>query len=73
MILTTSLMVSMVLLGAGMLLWGIWIATFRAATAPGQRWRFEFYSFDFGAEPVGGLALALTFGNLGWDVIWFHR
>jgi glucose uptake protein len=68
MILTTSLMVSMVLLGAGMLLWGIWIATFQAATAPGRKWRFEFYSFDFAVGAlVGGLALALTVGNLGWD------
>jgi|SRR5215472_5426751 len=68
MILTTSLLVSMVLLGVGMLLWGIWIATFRAATAPGQKWRFEFYSFDFGVGAlVGGLTLALTLGNLGWD------
>jgi glucose uptake protein len=67
MILTSSLLVSMVLLGAGMLFWGLWIATFRAAT-DNQKWRFEFYAFDFGVGAlVAGLAGALTVGSLGWD------
>ena len=67
MILTNSLMVSLVLLGVGMLLWGIWIATFRSATT-GTKWRFEFYCFDFGfGALIASLITALTLGTLGWD------
>lgn len=71
MILPNTLMLALVALGAGALLWSLWIVTFRAANAdplPANRWRFEYYSFDFALGAIiASLTLALTLGSLGWD------
>jgi glucose uptake protein len=65
MILPGSFAAVLILLIAGMLGWGMWANTFKAA---GGKWRFELYYFDFaiGVAVVATL-LALTAGSLGFD------
>jgi glucose uptake protein len=65
MILPSSYNAILVLLVLGMLAWGAWANTFKAA---GGEWRFELYSFDFAIGVlVAAVVCALTWGNLGFD------
>ncbi len=65
MILPGSYNVVLLVLIVGMLSWGTWANTLKAA---GDKWRFELYCFDFAIGVViASVALALTFGNLGFD------
>src|SRR5579863_163225 len=65
MILPSSYSVILIVLFAGMLSWGTWANTLKAA---GQKWRFELYCFDFAfGVIVAATLIALTFGNLGFD------
>jgi glucose uptake protein len=65
MILPGSFTAVLILLIAGMVAWGFWANSFKAA---GGKWRFELFYFDFA---IGVLLcatlLALTFGSLGFD------
>lgn len=65
MILPSSYGVFLLVLLLGMLAWGIWANTLKAA---GEKWRFELYYFDFAIGVLFAATLiALTFGNLGFD------
>ncbi|HTA45945.1 MAG TPA: GRP family sugar transporter [Bryobacteraceae bacterium] len=65
MILPSSYGVILIVLFAGMLSWGTWANTLKAA---GNKWRFELYYFDFAfGVVVAATLVALTFGNLGFD------
>jgi glucose uptake protein len=65
MILPGSSAVVVLLLFLGMLSWGTWANTFKAA---GEKWRYELYCFDFALGVVlVATVLALTVGNLGFD------
>lgn len=65
MILPGSYAVVLLVLFLGMLSWGLWANTLKAA---GEKWRFELYCFDFAFGVVlTALIIALTFGNLGFD------
>jgi glucose uptake protein len=65
MILPSSYGVVLLVLIAGMLSWGTWANTLKAA---GDKWRFELYYFDFAVGVVAAaMLIALTFGNLGFD------
>jgi glucose uptake protein len=65
MILPGSFAGVLVLLIAGMLAWGLWANTFKAA---GGKWRFELFYFDFAVGAVLLAAvIALTAGSLGFD------
>src|SRR5580658_9299952 len=65
MILPASYTALMLLLFLGMFAWGTWANTLKSA---GDKWRFELYCFDFAIGAfVAALAIALTFGNLGFD------
>jgi glucose uptake protein len=65
MILPTSYGALLVLLILGMLAWGIWANTVKAA---GEKWRFELYCFDFALGVLlAAVVCALTWGNLGFD------
>jgi glucose uptake protein len=65
MILPSSYSVILIVLIAGMLSWGTWANTLKAA---GRKWRFELYYFDFAVGVViAATLIALTFGNLGFD------
>lgn len=65
MILPASYSVLLIVLVLGMLCWGTWANTLKAA---GEKWRFELYCFDFAAGVlIAALIIALTFGNLGFD------
>lgn len=55
----------LIVLFLGMLAWGTWANTLKAA---GEKWRFELYCFDFAIGVViASLLLAVTFGSLGFD------
>jgi glucose uptake protein len=65
MILPGSHSAVLILLIVGMVGWGMWANTFKAA---GARWRFELFYFDFALGVVLAAALiALTAGSLGFD------
>jgi glucose uptake protein len=65
MILPASHVTVFILLIFGMLCWGLWANTFKAA---GPKWRFELFYFDFAiGAVVASLVLALTVGSLGFD------
>ncbi len=65
MILPGSYNLVLLVLFLGMLAWGTWANTLKAA---GEKWRFELYCFDFGIGVViAAVLIALTFGNLGFD------
>jgi len=65
MILPGNYTIAMALLILGMLAWGVWINTFKAARGG---YRFELYYFDFAIGVlVASLVIALTAGSLGFD------
>ena len=65
MILPSSYSVILLVLFVGMLSWGTWANTLKAA---GEKWRFELYYFDFAIGVfLAATLVALTFGNLGFD------
>jgi glucose uptake protein len=65
MILPGSYAAVVLLLFLGMLSWGTWANTFKAA---GEKWRYELYCFDFALGVIlVATVIALTVGNLGFD------
>jgi glucose uptake protein len=64
MIIPQTYLATLALLIIGMLCWGLWANTVKAA----GKWRFELYYFDFAMGLViASLIGALTFGSLGFD------
>ncbi len=65
MILPASQTASILLLVLTLICWGSWANTI---IAPGKKWRFELYYFDFAIGVlIAALLAALTIGRLGWD------
>lgn len=64
MILPQTHALTILLMIAGILCWGLWANTLKM----GGRWRFELYYFDFAIGlAVTALVLGLTLGDLGFD------
>ena len=64
MILAPTSTIAMLLMVLGILCWGSWATTFKYS---GKR-RFELYYYDFAIGlAVAAMAIAFTFGNLGFD------
>jgi glucose uptake protein len=65
MILPGSYATALILLLLGMVGWGVWANTFKAA---GGKWRFELFYFDFAiGVALAAVIFAFTAGSLGFD------
>jgi glucose uptake protein len=71
MILPVTYLSALLLLVVSMICWGSWANTFKLT---GEKWRFEFFSYDFAIGLLlGALIAAYTFGTLGSELTFSDR
>ncbi len=71
MILPVTYLSALLLLVVSMICWGSWANTFKLT---GEKWRFEFFSYDFAIGVLlGALIAAYTFGTLGSELTFSDR
>jgi glucose uptake protein len=71
MILPVTYLSALLLLVVSMICWGSWANTFKLT---GEKWRFEFFSYDFAIGLLlGAIIAAYTFGTLGSELTFSDR
>ena len=71
MILPATYLSALLLLVVSMICWGSWANTFKLT---GEKWRFEFFSYDFAIGLLlGAVIAAFTFGTLGSELTFSDR
>jgi glucose uptake protein len=71
MMLPATYLAALLLLVVSMICWGSWANTFKLT---GEKWRFEFFSYDFAIGLLlGALIAAYTFGTLGSELTFSDR
>jgi len=71
MILPVTYLSALLVLVVSMICWGSWANTFKLT---GEKWRFEFFSYDFAIGLLlGSLIAAYTFGTLGSELTFSDR
>ncbi len=71
MILPATYLSALLLLVVSMICWGSWANTFKLT---GEKWRFEFFSYDFAIGLLlGAVVAAFTFGTMGSELTFSDR
>jgi glucose uptake protein len=71
MILPATYLSALLLLVVSMICWGSWANTFKLT---GEKWRFEFFSYDFAIGLLlGAVIAAFTFGTMGSELTFSDR